>query len=98
MNPDIEKLQQEMNVMREAFEDHTHTGLDVNRVFPQNLNPNGYINMRNPNNNPGIQLGANIYVKDDKLIVQYNDNGTVRWKYLTLSGTGTSWTHTTTQP
>jgi hypothetical protein len=39
-----------------------------------------------------------IYVKGTKLIVRYNDGGTHRYKYMELTGTGTSWTHTTTAP
>lgn len=44
----------------------------------------------------GTQL--HIYVKGDKLIFQWNDGGTVRYKYITLSGTSVTWTHTTTAP
>lgn len=40
---------------------------------------------------------ALMYFKGTKLIVTYND-GTVRYKYLDLAGTGTTWTHTTTAP
>ena len=39
-----------------------------------------------------------IYMKDDKLIIQYNHGGTVRYKYLALTGTGVDWTHTTSPP
>lgn len=39
-----------------------------------------------------------MYMKADKLIFQYNDGGTVRYKYLDLTGTGVTWTHTTTAP
>ena len=41
---------------------------------------------------------ANVYVKDGKLVVQYNDAGTVRYKYLDLTGTGVTWTHSTSAP
>lgn len=44
---------------------------------------------------------ANIYVKSNKLIIQYVDGawpGTTRYKYLDLTGTGATWTHTTTPP
>lgn len=41
---------------------------------------------------------TNIYVKGGKLIFQYNDAGTVRYKYLDLTGTGVTWVHTTTAP
>lgn len=39
-----------------------------------------------------------MYMKDDKFIIQYNDGGTVRYKYLDLTGTGVTWTHTTSAP
>jgi hypothetical protein len=39
-----------------------------------------------------------IYVKSDKLIVAFNDGGTVRYKYLDLTGTGVTWQHTTSAP
>lgn len=48
--------------------------------------------------NPTDGTELNVYMKDDKLIIQYNDGGTVRYKYLGLTGTGVTWTHTTTAP
>jgi len=39
-----------------------------------------------------------LYMKDSKLVVAYNDAGTIRYKYLDLAGTGTTWVHTTTAP
>ncbi|GEM_PF-2859738 len=47
---------------------------------------------------PADGTEARIYVKADKLVIQWNQGGTVRYKYLLLSGTGTTWTHTTTAP
>ena len=41
---------------------------------------------------------AKIYVKGNKLIVMWDDGGTVRYKYLDLTGTGVTWTHTTSAP
>ena len=41
---------------------------------------------------------ARLYMKGDKLIAQYNDGGTVRYKYLDLTGTGVTWTHSTSAP
>lgn len=41
---------------------------------------------------------ARLYMKGDKLIIQYNDGGTTRYKYLDLTGTGVTWVHTTTAP
>lgn len=39
-----------------------------------------------------------MYMKADKIIFQYNDGGTVRYKYLDLTGTTDTWTATTTAP
>lgn len=41
---------------------------------------------------------VNIYMRADRLIIQYDDAGTVRYKYLLLSGTGATWVHTTVAP
>lgn len=46
---------------------------------------------------PGASSDVHLYVKANKLILQYNDSGTVRYKYLALSGTGVTWVHTTDQ-
>ncbi len=37
--------------------------------------------------------GTNYYI-----LIQWNDGGTVRYKYMLLNGTGTTWTHATTLP
>jgi hypothetical protein len=47
---------------------------------------------------PGSSSEGNLYIKDGLLIAQYNDAGTVRYKYLDLTGTGVTWVHTTTGP
>lgn len=39
-----------------------------------------------------------MYMKADKIIFQYNDGGTVRYKYLDLTGTTDTWTASTTAP
>ena len=39
-----------------------------------------------------------VYFRNKKLIFKYNDGGTVRYKYLDLSGTGVTWVHTTSAP
>jgi len=41
---------------------------------------------------------AGIYLVGSKLVVVYDDDGTLRYKYLELSGTGATLTHTTTAP
>jgi len=48
--------------------------------------------------NPTSGTEARLYMKGDKLIIQFNDGGTVRYKYLDLTGTGVTWTHTTSAP
>lgn len=48
--------------------------------------------------NPGSGIETHLYMRSDKLIIQYNDGGTVRYKYLDLTGTGVTWVHTTTAP
>lgn len=47
---------------------------------------------------PGAADRCRLYMKADKLIVQYDDAGTVRYFYLTLNSTSATWTHTTTAP
>lgn len=41
---------------------------------------------------------CDIYMKGSYFILKYNDGGTTRYKYLDLSGTGTTWTHSTSEP
>ncbi|MBK7885456.1 MAG: hypothetical protein IPJ81_17950 [Chitinophagaceae bacterium] len=40
----------------------------------------------------------NLYYKANKFIIQYNDGGTTRYKYLDLTGTGVTWVQTTSAP
>jgi hypothetical protein len=47
---------------------------------------------------PTASAECRVYMKADKLIIQYNDAGTVRYKYLDLTGTGVTWVATTTAP
>jgi hypothetical protein len=47
---------------------------------------------------PTSSSEAKIYLKADKLVLQFNDAGTVRYKYLDLTGTGVTWVHTTSAP
>lgn len=39
-----------------------------------------------------------MYLKGNKVIFRYSDGGTVRYKYLDMTGTGVTWVHTTTAP
>ena len=45
--------------------------------------------------NPGTSSEAKVYVKSNKVVFQFNDAGTIRYKYLDLTGTGVTWTATT---
>jgi len=47
---------------------------------------------------PSVSAACRLYMKADKLVVMYDDAGTVRYKYLTLTGAGATWTDTTTAP
>lgn len=47
---------------------------------------------------PASSSEVKMYLKGNKIVFQYNDAGTVRYKYLDLSGTGVTWVHTTTAP
>lgn len=47
---------------------------------------------------PEDRTECNVYMKSDKIIFAYNDAGTIRYKYLDLSGTGVTWVQTTTAP
>jgi collagen type VII alpha len=47
---------------------------------------------------PATSAAANVYMKADKLVIQYQDGATLRYKFLDLTGTGVTWVHTTTAP
>jgi hypothetical protein len=48
--------------------------------------------------NPAQSAEGRIYIRNNKLVIQFNDAGTVRYKYLDLTGTGVTWVHSTTAP
>lgn len=47
---------------------------------------------------PSTSNQANFYVKNDKFIIQFDDAGTVRYKWLDLNGVGVLWMTSTTAP
>jgi hypothetical protein len=47
---------------------------------------------------PTLGGEVKIYFKTDKIVFQYNDASTIRYKYLDLTGTGVTWVHTTSAP
>lgn len=48
--------------------------------------------------NPDQDTQGRIYFKSNKIVFQWNDGGTTRYKYLDLTGTGVTWVHSTTAP
>jgi len=47
---------------------------------------------------PANGTEVRLYMKADKFVLQYQDGATLRYKYLDLTGTGATWTHTTSAP
>ena len=41
---------------------------------------------------------CDIYITGSYFVIKYTDGGTVRYKYLDLSGTGVTWVHDTSEP
>jgi hypothetical protein len=63
------------------------------------LDVNGVITMQEVSAtpaNPSTQ--ARMYIKGDKFIVQFNDGGTIKYRYMDLTSTNADWTYTTTAP
>jgi hypothetical protein len=48
--------------------------------------------------NPSDGSQAKVYMKSDKIVIQYNDAGTVKYRYMDLTDTTATWTYTTTAP
>ena len=77
----------------------TQSGLAPSGAF--NAGEQGNLALQEKSSTPSNPTSSNetkIYMKADKLIIQFNDAGTVRYKYLDLTGVGVTWTHTTTAP
>lgn len=77
------------------------SGSGAGTTYPEGIRLNGYqtfIEKSSTPPDPGPSDRLRIYMKADKFVIQYNDGGTVRYKYLDLTGTGVTWTHSTTAP
>jgi hypothetical protein len=46
----------------------------------------------------GSNHSARVYFRNANLVVSYDDAGTIRYKYLDLTGTGVTWTHSIIAP
>ena len=79
-----------LNVGNEIFIDGEGSGGGQTAItaYPSSVTPS----------DPSQSNEASIYLKSNKLIFVYNDAGTIRYKYLDLTGTGVTWVHTTTAP
>lgn len=73
----------EKNIQKTISEDGSELRLSEQSVAPSDLED-------------GTE--CRVYLKDDKFIIQYNDGGTIRYKYLGLTTDGVLWTHTTVAP
>ena len=70
-------------------------------VAPTNTRLNGALTVTELASTPSTPTSgtqARIYVRNDNLVFQFNDGGTVRYKYIPLFGTSVTWTHSTTAP
>jgi hypothetical protein len=47
---------------------------------------------------PADGTECKMYFKGDKFILRYLEGATERWKYLGMTGTGVTWTHSLTEP
>jgi hypothetical protein len=75
----------------------TEMGLAPSGVFAAGIPGAVTLQERSANpSDPTSGTEGRIYIKGDKLVIQFNDAGTVRYKYLDLTGTGVTWVHTTT--
>lgn len=77
------------------------TGGSGHVTAEKNLISEEHITLRTQSATPPAPIqdaDGNIYVKGGKLVVQYDDGGTVRYKYLDLTGSGVTWVHTTAAP
>ena len=64
-----------------------------------NLTITGFKTYKDTGTPPDPAVGeCNTYMKDDKFIIQSNDGGTVRYRYLDLTGTGVTWVHSLVEP
>ena len=84
---------------------YTKNGISIKKRFDATdsavLQVNGAVTLYEISatpSNPDSSVEGHVYVKGDKFIIQWNDAGTVRYKYLDLTGTGVTWVHTTTAP
>lgn len=68
-------------------------GTDQSATFAGKIVPTAIATPANP-----AASAMQFYFKGSKFILQYNDGGTQRWKYLDLAGTGVTWVHSTSAP
>jgi len=85
-----------VEVVREAGSGDRYVG-----VYADRMEVNGAAKLMALGSTPAIgTAGAAVvlYTKGDKLVFAYNDGGTVRYKWITMSGTGVGWSYSATAP
>jgi len=85
-----------VEVVREAGSGARYVG-----IYGDRLEVNGGMRLQMLTATPAIGGSAasvNVYAKGDKLIFAYNEGGTVRYKYITMTGTGIGWSYSATEP
>ena len=92
------ELEKRVSELEEKFRNHNHNGFDNKKVSGSDLANSKPLNLSDVQFTPLPEEGSYIYMTGDKLVVVYDDSGTIRYKYLTLSGVGDTWTATTIAP
>lgn len=74
--------------------------IEMGEVPEDLVKVHGHVNLQPATTPPSPTASAEVneYFKNGKKVIQYNDGGTVRYKYLDLTGTGVTWVHTTSAP
>ena len=84
--------------------DYNKGGIAIKQRYSSNdsaaFQLNGAITLANQSTTPSNPyfIEGHLYIRNTKLIIQYNDSATIRYKYLDLTGTGSTWVSTTTPP
>ena len=72
--------------------------ISLNAASDDDLFYSTHLQIRETAITPTLTYGGNIYFRNNKLVIQWNDSPDVRYKYLDLTGAGVTWVSTTTPP
>lgn len=76
----------------------TDSGLAPSGVFNTEINTIALRQKATNPSTPTVSSEVKAYTKGTFYILMFNDAGTVRYKYLDMTGTGVTWVHTTVAP